>query len=53
MKWSKHFIGLKKWKTYLDFSALKTNPVVFDQIQDTLASNIASLFVLLAFLAHH
>ena len=44
---------LRKRKTYLDFSALKTNPLVFDPIQDTLASNSPLSFVLLTFLAPH
>ena len=35
ISWSKLFIVLKKRKTYLDSSSLKTSPVVFDPIQDT------------------
>ena len=46
---SKLFIVLKKRKTYLDSSALKTSPVVFDPIQDTLAKSSPSSFALLTF----
>ena len=45
-------VGLKR-RTYRDFFALKTTPELFDPIQDTLAYNSPSSFILLTFSARH